>query len=135
MATIVQPIGISLPIQRGEAGYFKQSFNVIDQVKSNLNMLLRTKKGERRMNPSFGSGLWDVLFEFKNGEIDQIVESTVRRDVERWMPYVNIEKVVVRNENTETEQYAVGISVSFTVNSSGITTPQTLDISMQQGAL
>jgi phage baseplate assembly protein W len=135
MATLSQPIGITLPVQHGPAGYFNQSFSVVDQVKSNLVMLLKTKKGERRMNPNFGSGLWDVLFEFNNENLGQLAESTVRRDVERWMPYVNIKQVTIQNGATEIDQYAMGISVEFTVNSAGITSPQTVDIAMQQGAL
>ena len=98
-------------------------------------MLLKTKKGERRMNPQFGSGLWNVLFEFNDDNLTQIVESTVRRDIERWLPYVTITKVIVKNGTNERNQYAVGISVSFVANSAGITTPQTLDVLMQQGTL
>jgi uncharacterized protein len=135
MATNVQPIGIILPITHGTAGYFNQSFDVVDQVKSNIHMLLRTKKGERRMNPNFGSGLWNVLFEFNDDTLPQIVESTVRRDIEKWLPYVNITKVDVKNGTNERNQYAVGISVSFTVNSAGITTPQTIELVMQQETL
>ena len=135
MATSQQPIGITLPVAHGPAGYFNQSFNMIDQIKSNIIMLLKTKKGERRMNPNFGSGLWDVLFEFNDDNLGQIVESTVRRDVERWLPYVSITNIKVKNGTNERNQYAVGVSVSFVSNSAGITTPQTLDVMMQQGTL
>ena len=135
MSVNSQPIGILLPVKHGQAGYFNQSFNMIDQIKSNILMLLKTKKGERRMNPNFGSGLWNVLFEFGDDNLTQIVESTVRRDVERWLPYVTITNVTIKNGNQEREQHAVGVSVSFTVNSVGITSPQTLDILMQQGTL
>mgnify|MGYP000846084791 FL=1 len=135
MATSSQPIGILLPVKHGQAGYFNQSFNMLDQIKSNILMLLKTKKGERRMNPQFGSGLWNVLFEFNDDNLTQIVESTVRRDIERWLPYVTITKVIVKNGTNERNQYAVGISVSFIANSAGITTPQTLDVLMQQGTI
>lgn len=98
-------------------------------------MLLKTKKGERRMNPNFGSGLWDVLFEFNDDNLSQIVESTIKRDVERWLPYVTITKIAVKNGTDERNQYAVGVSISFVSNSAGITTPQTLDVLIQQGTI
>ena len=37
-------VGITLPIQRGEDGYFRQSFRTFDQIRSNLKNLLLTKK-------------------------------------------------------------------------------------------
>ena len=129
---MAQPIGITLPITRGKAGYFNQSFDVLDQIKSNIHMLLRTKKGERRMNPNFGSSLWNLLFEGNTDGLNQLVEHSIRKDVERWLPYVTITKVEIRNGTTEKNQYAVGVSVSFVANSLGISTPQTMDIILQQ---
>jgi phage baseplate assembly protein W len=135
MATSAQPIGIVFPITHGPSGYFNQSYDIIEQVKANITMLLKTKKGERRMSPDFGSGLWSILFEMNDENLAQIAESTIRRDVERWLPYVNIESVLVRNGTTERNQYAMGVSVKFTLNSAGISTPQTLELSVQQGNL
>jgi phage baseplate assembly protein W len=135
MATTSQPIGITLPVRHGESGYFNQSFNVLDQIKSNIHMLLRTKKGERRMNPNFGSGLWNILFEFNDANLPMMVENTVKKDIERWLPYLTITKVTVKNGTDEKNKYAVGVSVSFIANSAGISTPQTVEVLMQQGNL
>ena len=55
-------IGISLPIQITNTA-FQQTFTTIEQVKSNIKNLLLTKRGERIMQPTFGSGLQEVLFE------------------------------------------------------------------------
>ena len=57
-------IGITLPIQIGNNA-FNQSFKTADQAKSNIKNLLLTKKYERLMQPQFGSGLQELLFEFK----------------------------------------------------------------------
>lgn len=132
MANSPQPIGIVLPVAHGPMGYFNQSFNVLDQIRANITMLLKTKKGERRMNPTFGSGLWNLLFEGNDENLNQLAESTVRRDVETWLPYVNITSVKVKNDTEERNKYRVNISVLFTVNSVGISTPQTLELTVQQ---
>lgn len=131
MATATQTFGITLPISHGPQGYFNQSYSVLEQVKSNINLLIRTKKGERRMNPEFGSGLWSILFENYTDDISPIVESTIRSDIKRWMSYVDIQKIEVNTENTEyKDKYKVGVKVTFTVPSVGITQSQTLELAM-----
>jgi phage baseplate assembly protein W len=129
MAVTPQPIGITFPIADGDGGYFRQSFDVVSQIKTNLFALFNTKKGERRMNLKFGSDLWSLLFEFNNDDSEQIIDSTVRRDVLTWMPYVNVQQVGVSNGT----DHAMIISIAFTVPSAGITSAQLLKISMQQG--
>ena len=59
-------IGITLPIQNGNGGYFNQSFITSEQIKSNIKNLLLTKKYERVMQPELGSGLQDLLFVFND---------------------------------------------------------------------
>jgi phage baseplate assembly protein W len=131
MATTIQPYGITLPITHGPQGYFNQSYTIIDQVKSNLNLLLRTKKGERRMNPEFGSGLWSILFESYADDISPLIENTIRKDITRWMSYVNVSDVQVNTDDAEfNDKYTISVKVLFTVPSIGITQQQTLEVSM-----
>ena len=65
------PIGLEVPFTRGKNGYFQQTFDTNSQIKQNLLNFLKTKKGERRMFPEFGTKLYDVIFE-------QIDENTGR---------------------------------------------------------
>jgi phage baseplate assembly protein W len=129
MATNAKPYGITLPIARGNQGYFAQSFSISDQIKSNLNMLLRTKKGERRMNPEFGSGLWNVLFEQNTENLVSIVEDTIRKDITNWMRYVNVESVDIDN-TTDSSKNLIHVTVKYTVPSVGITNEQVLEVNM-----
>jgi hypothetical protein len=127
-----QSIGVSLPITRGDGGYFDQTFTALDQIKHNLTNLLQTVRGERRMNPEFGSDLHSVVFEFENDGLQQIIDSTVRRDIQRWMPYVNVVSVVTDTRTELRDIYTVHIKVVFTVDSIGITEAQTVDFSVSQ---
>jgi phage baseplate assembly protein W len=52
-------IGVSLPFSKP----FTSTYTTKDQIKSNLVNLLLTSRGERIMNPFFGTGLRDFLFE------------------------------------------------------------------------
>ena len=55
--------GITLPVQRGSTGMFRQAFSSFEQSKANLKNLLMTSKGERILQPNFGTGLKTLLFE------------------------------------------------------------------------
>ena len=129
MANTTQTYGIVLPVTHGPQGYFNQSISVIEQVKSNLNLLLKTKKGERRMNPDFGSGLWNVLFENMADDMTPIIDSTIRRDIAKWMSYVNVQSVSVLN-NKDNNYNRLDVSVVFTVPSIGVFEQQTLQVGM-----
>ena len=127
-----QPYGITLPITHGDGGYFNQSYTVVDQVKSNLLNLLQTTKGERRMNPTFGSDLYKVIFEFNNEEIPTIVESTVRSDIQTWMPYITIQNIIVDITNDDRDTYIINVQVTFSVNQIGISDIQTVNVTLNK---
>jgi phage baseplate assembly protein W len=134
MATISKtPIGLTFPLAHGPMGYFNQSFNVVDQVKANLYLLLNTKRGERRLNLDFGSSLWDVIFNFNNQELQSIIESSIKKDVKKWLPFVEIKDVMVGSTDEEKDGYYVKISVTFTADSVGITSPQNITLVAAQG--
>jgi phage baseplate assembly protein W len=52
-------IGVSLPFNKP----FTSTYTTKDQIKSNLLNLILTARGERIMNPLFGTGLREFLFE------------------------------------------------------------------------
>jgi phage baseplate assembly protein W len=134
MSTAVKtPIGLTFPISHGPMGYFNQSFDVVDQVKSNLYLLLNTKKGERRFNLDFGSSLYNVLFNFNNEELQTILESSIKKDVRKWLPYVDIKSVTISDSDEEKDGYHVKISVVFTADNVGITSPQNITLVAAQG--
>jgi hypothetical protein len=134
MATTTQTYGIVLPISHGPQGYFNQSYSTLEQVRSNMNLLLRTKKGERRMNHDFGSGLWSVLFESMADDMTPIIDSTIRRDIAKWMSYVSVKSIAVTN-NKDNNYNRIDVSVTFTVPSMGIFDQQTVDVQMQTNNL
>jgi phage baseplate assembly protein W len=108
-------IGISLPIQIGNVA-FNQTFQTIDQVKSNIKNLLLTKRGERVMQPEFGSGLQEVLFEFNDDDLSEKIETTITTAIERWIPSVSIESILVESTDTLKDSNQVNISLTFRVN-------------------
>lgn len=107
-------IGLSLPIQITNVA-FNQNFQTIDQVKTNIINLLSTKQGERLMQPEFGSGLYALLFEQMSDDIEERIETVIEETVAKWLPYVNIEEIVIDVSNTNRDRNTIEISLTFSV--------------------
>ena len=106
-------VGITLPIQRGNDGYFAQSFRTFDQVRSNLKNLLLTKKGERILQPDFGSGLHDLLFNPATEKFEEDLENTINDAVAKWLPYVIVEDINIDISKEQTDNNQAKVSLKF----------------------
>ena len=106
-------VGITLPIQRGNDGYFAQSFRTFDQVRSNLKNLLLTKKGERILQPEFGSGLHDLLFNPATEKFEEDLETTINDSVAKWLPYIIVEDINVDVSKEQTDNNQAKVSLKF----------------------
>lgn len=92
-----QYIGITLPITNGNTGMFAQSTSVFQQVKSNYKNLILTKKGERLMQPDFGTDLYRILFENITENTLENARLTVVEATERWMPFLEVVQFDMKN--------------------------------------
>jgi phage baseplate assembly protein W len=107
--------GITLPVQRGNGGYFNQAFSSFDQAKSNLKNLLLTNKGERIMQPNFGTGLQALLFEQLDAEFESKLEETITKNVNYWLPYINIHQIDIEMTDEMKDRNIANMSIQFTV--------------------
>ena len=107
-------IGITLPIQIGNTA-FNQSFKTIDQAKSNIKNLLLTKKYERLMQPEFGSGLQELLFEINDDDFADKLENTITDTMALWLPYINVDSIDIQQTNELKNSNMVEVSISFRV--------------------
>lgn len=107
-------IGITLPIQIGNTA-FNQSFKTVDQAKSNIKNLLLTKRYERLMQPQFGSGLQELLFEMNDDDFADKLESTIVDAMATWLPYITVENIDINQSNELKNSNSVEISISFRV--------------------
>jgi hypothetical protein len=110
-------IGITLPIQIGNTA-FNQSFKTAEQASSNIKNLLLTKRGERIMQPNFGSGLQELLFDFNDDTLSEKIEETITNSLENWLPYIVVQQINVNQSNDNKDRNTVGITISFNVRNS-----------------
>jgi phage baseplate assembly protein W len=110
-------IGISLPIQIGKTA-FEQTFTTFEQVKSNIKNLLLTKRGERVMQPEFGSGLQELLFEQNVDDLEGRIETTIEDSISQWLPFVNIDEIDIEQTNELRDNNRINVSIKFRVGNS-----------------
>lgn len=108
-------IGITLPLQRGNNGFFNQSFQTIDQVKSNIKNLILTRRGERLMHPTFGTDLYNSLFNQNTDDLELEIQTSIESAIAEWMPFISIEEILVDQSNTDRDGYFFTVSLKFTV--------------------
>lgn len=116
------PIGLSLPIQSGNVGYFDQTFDSFSAYRMNIINLLRTIPGERRMNPMFGTRLWTITFDPNDDMITPKVEKIIKEDISAWIPGVTVSSVQVKYADSatvsvQTDIYKLYIAVKYVVDS------------------
>jgi phage baseplate assembly protein W len=102
-------IGVSLPFNKP----FTSTYTTKDQIKSNLINLLLTSRGERIMNPLFGTGLRDFLFE---GITDFNIEN-LRLDlinsINLFIPEISVVDI---NVNSNYDSNSIELNLSYILN-------------------
>ena len=81
-------VGVALPFS-GKA-VFNSTFETKEAIKANLINYILTGKGERYHNPTFGSGIRNLLFENINRDNLTDLEFLVRDAIERYFPKLEI---------------------------------------------
>ena len=107
-------IGITLPLQFGE-NTFEQSFQTKDQIKSNIKNLLLTKRGERILQPQFGSGLQSLLFEPNIDDLEGRIEDTINDSLKQWLPYVTADEINIESTDELRDNNKINVSIKFKI--------------------
>ena len=118
MATPKKAIGVSLPIQLGNEGYFATNKDTISQIADNIQNLLLTVPGERRFNNSFGSGLYNLLFQPIESDVtNEMIIDVVQRDVDKYINGTTILSVELSPQQPENnDRNSIFISITFRYN-------------------
>lgn len=86
--------GPVLPFRRTTNWNFELAHDV-ELLKSSVYTLLSTSKGERVMEPEYGTGLRSLIFESGLKGIETVAREEVAQAVARWEPRVSLINLVV----------------------------------------
>jgi phage baseplate assembly protein W len=104
-------IGIRYPLGFSPEGFFFKTKTILEQS---------TSKGERVMQPDFGSRLLDIVFD-QGSNIPTRIEEEIREVVGVQLPYININNVFVV-QLTDTNQVDVSIEFSTSLEPDALDT-------------
>lgn len=106
--------GIASPTKRGNV-MFEQTFTSFEAAKSNLRNLLLTARGERIMQPDFGTGLHELLFEPFDSLYETRLQERITESVGFWLPYITIENIEVDMSDEMKDRHIANMKIDFTV--------------------
>ena len=87
-------VGIDLPFN-GPTG-INTTYTTRDAVKANLLNFILTGKRERVMNPTFGSGLREMLFQPLTDDAIEQIESLILGGIDSFFPQIKINSLDVQ---------------------------------------
>lgn len=100
------PIGIKSPLSLGDGtddGLFVMHHNLLDQIKDNLKILLRTNHGERIPHYDFGANLLPIAFEFSTEAGDNEAMRRISSSIKKYLPQIvpnSYEPIVLQADNS-----------------------------------
>jgi phage baseplate assembly protein W len=86
-------IGVSLPFNA--PGVFNKTYSTKDQIKSNLINLLLTDKGERIMNPEFGTDLRKSLFDNMTDSNSELLRLKIIDSINIFIPEIILGEIKI----------------------------------------
>ncbi len=89
-------VGIDIPFSA--PAVFNSTFQTKDALKVNLINFLLTNRGERPLNPNFGGGIREMLFENINQERLDDIKEDISTNITRFFPRVLPTLITISSE-------------------------------------
>ncbi len=86
----------------------KYRLSDFDLVKQDLFNHFRIRKGEKLMNPEFGTIIWGLLFEPMTSEIQELIVDDVKKIV-KYDPRIVVDNVILSEQS-----YGIDVEVELT---------------------
>lgn len=111
-------LGIGINTTSNAGGAFAVNYTTLQQARSNVINLIMTRKGERVGQPEFGCDIWKILFEpIIDGELDSRVESVIVDAINKWLPYISINEIILDYNDEFKDANKFGVEINFYLTS------------------
>ena len=112
-------LSVKLPITRNTSDGFTMIKDFQTLVRQNFKMLILTAPGERVMEPQFGVGIRNYLFENFNNSTFIEIESAIKSQAAIYLPVINVSEVSFDTSNPDAN--VLGIRIIYSLPDVGIT--------------
>ena len=120
-------VGIGVDIPFNKPGVFSPNYQTKDAIRNNLINFFLTNTGERFMNPTFGGGLRNFLFEqISQGNID-FLEEDVQQKLNTYFGNINVQELTL---TSNPEENIINVSLKYSVLNTNIN--DNIDIDFNQ---
>ena len=108
-------VGIDIPFNA--EGVFRLNYTTKAAIKNNLINYFLTNPGERFLNPTFGGGLREFIFEQISDNNIEFLEDRINSDLELFFPNIQIINLeILRNSGNN----SITISLSYKILNTNI---------------
>jgi len=108
-------VGVNLPFS-GRA-VFTSNYLTRDAIRNNLINFFSNRKGERVMNPLFGSIIQQTVFENLTTDIDTTLKTIIGDEINKYFNFVTVQSInVVPNQDFN----QLNIDITYSVANFGI---------------
>tara|TARA_A100001515_G_C4566404_1_gene208287 strand:+ start:650 stop:1030 length:381 start_codon:yes stop_codon:yes gene_type:complete len=109
-----------LPLSLDPRDGFRLTRTLKEVTSQNLKMLVLTSPGERVMEPAFGVGLYNFLFELEIESTRTRLRERVFEQVGKYMPFVEITGISFSpTEGPEYGPNSLGVTIRYAIPSLG----------------
>lgn len=108
-------IGIKLPFSSNSV--FTSTYESKEAIKTNLINFFLTRRGERYFNPTFGSGIYNYIFEQLTPATVKVIDGVVRKELQLYFP--RVEPIEISTVGIAQEQ-KIQFSMQYTIRQTNI---------------
>ena len=119
-------INFKFPLKAYNNGFFQSNTTTQSAIKEDIKTLILTSKGERVIQPDLGTNIPTLagqLFENINvEEMQMLIESEIRSALQRWMPFITVNNIVVKDSEMDNSLHPnqIRVSMSYTIASNNV---------------
>ena len=124
---MAEGLSIALPLSLDEKdGPYKSNMTLDEVAQQNIKMIVLTSPGERVMEPDFGVGIRNYLFEQETPFLVNDIRKKISNQVQRYAPFIKIQKL---NINIDSDNGFLSVEIKYAVPAGGIVSDLTIPVS------
>jgi len=114
-------IGVNIPFNK--PGVFTSNYTTKDSIRNNLINFFLTNPGERPLNPNFGGGLREFIFQQLSDGTLEVLTQDVESKIQNKFPRLNVIDLQIFESST----YTITVYLKYSVNNTDIVDSITVD--------